>query len=732
MTNSLLSLVSFGGSGLVAIAGLIIARLLDQRDRDARRRVFELSHPRGEDVRQVEAVVRAVVGLAPAKTGVRGQDAAVFELVGRGRRISYRMRLPASAADYLVGQLRAAVPGIAVVELDEFVPDKPTYALALRRKVGDGDLNVRDPEATSRAFIAAVSEMRKTETLVWQVVVMGGVGARPTGGSVVQQLWRGNPKTPRRRDTGVVRVSLRIGASASSKKRARELVARLRRAAASTSAPGAQMSARLLPQRFLVGVVMRAATPITAAGVLATVEEIAALLGWPMGTPMVVGLTLGGSPQLPVPAGVPRHGRILGRSSVDGRRVAQPIAGARTHLLISGPTGSGKTWLGIRMFIDDVAAGRAALYFDPKGKAANAILSRLSEDAIGRVIVIDPTDESRPVPLPLLASEGGIRELAADTVVGLLRHRFRDLGPRSTDIITSSLYALSRVPDATLMDLLRLWSDAGFRARVAGLVSSEPVLATFFAWFNGLSVAERSFVLAPGLNKIRPLLQRSVVRNVLAAPRSTFTISQVMRERLAVIVRLPEGVLGPDATTLLAQALLARVWAATQARRGQGLVSLIVDEAPRLLDMPTDLAEVLARAREYGLGVTLIGQSVTQYPDKLREIALNSARGKVAFGTSAKDARVLAAEFGNGVQADFFTGLAEFEAIGMVGLGGSVSQPFTFKTEALEPPVKGRAKAVREASRKRWGVPRKEIEASLRRNRGNGEDGVGPVGRRST
>jgi hypothetical protein len=382
------------------------------------------------------------------------------------------------------------------------------------------------------------------------------------------------------------------------------------------------------------------------------------------------------------------------------------------------------------MALDDAKAGRPGIYFDPNGKAADALLDRWPEEAIGRTIVIDPTDAERPVPLPRLTSEGGIPELAADTVVALLRHRFRDLGPRSTDVITSSLYALARVPNATLMDLLRVWSDPRFRAHVAGLVKDEPVLSTFFAWFDGLSTAERSFVLAPGLNKIRPLLQRSVVRNVLAAPRSTFTISQVMRERLSVIVRLPEGVLGPDATTLLAQALLARVWAATQARHGLGLVSMIVDEAPRLLDMPSDLAEVLARARQYGLGVTLIAQTISQFPERLREVALNSARTKIGFGTSAKDARALAAEFGNGVDADWFTGLAAYEAIGVVGLGGSVSQPFTFKTDKLEPRIPGRAKAVRAASRERFGIPRAEIEASLRRPPDDGNEPTGPVGRR--
>jgi len=296
--------------------------------------------------------------------------------------------------------------------------------------------------------------------------------------------------------------------------------------------------------------------------------------------------------------------------------------------------------------------------------------------------------------------------------------------------LSASLYALARVPNATLMDLLPLWSDVRFRARVAGLVRDDPVLASFFAWFEGLGAAERNYILAAPLNKIRPLLQRPVVRNVLAAPRSTFTIAQALRERMVVIVMLPEGVLGSEATSLLGQVALSRAWAAVQARTGRSLYTVTIDEAPRFLDQPTDLGDVLARSREYGVGVTIIGQSLAQFPTTLRDIALGNARTKVVFGTSASDARRLADEF-VGVEPDFFTGLARYEAIGAVSLAGTVSPPFTFATEALDPPIAGRAKAVRKASRERFGIPKAEIEAALKRATDPGDDTTGPVGRRA-
>jgi hypothetical protein len=719
-----------GGAALVLT--VLSARLADQYRRDKARDVIAIRYPRNLADDQETADTRAMLGLAPATTGLSGRDSVALEVVGTAGGIAFGRRLPANASSYLIAQLRAAVPGIAVEQVEDFKPEKCSHAIELRRRITQADLAVADMAAVSRTILAALTGLRRGERVEWQIVFGGGVSPRPEEWSLAAKLGGRETANGRRRaDIGVVGATIRIGAVASTPERARELVNRLRRAAASVSAPGARLSRRLLPSWLVVLRLARAATPVTAAAVPLTVDELDALRAAPVGTPIVPGLILGGSPQLPPVVAVPRVGRVLGIATSTGRKVAQPIIGAREHTLILGPTGVGKSWLGARLFIDDVNAGRGGLLIDPKGSTAKLVIERMDENAIGRTVIIDLTDDKVVVPLPLLASEaGGIPELAADTIVALLRHRYRDLGPRSSDILASSLYALSRTPEPAFIDLLRLWSDPAFRASVTSLAADDPVLMSFFGWFNGLNPAERAFVLAAPMNKIRPLLQRASVRNVLGAPRATFTMAQALKEKLIVIVILPEGVLGKDATTLIGQVVLARLWAAVQARPGRAFYPVTIDEAPRFLDQPTDLGEVLARSREYGVGMTLIGQGLRQFPESLREVALNSARTKIAFGTSATDARRLAEEFGPGVEADFFAGLARFEAIGSVSLGGTVSPPFTFKTEALGPAIPGRAQAIRKASRERFGIPREEIEAAIRDRQKGGTDRPGPVGRR--
>jgi DNA helicase HerA-like ATPase len=728
---SLLIYVLAGGFAL--IGGVLTVRLADQWRRDDERVVVTLRFPRNLTDKQTLSMVRAILGLAPATTGLSGRPSVALDVVGTAAGITHRARLPRESSAYLIAQLRAVVPGLAVDEDESFKPERCIRAMQLRRRLSESDLVVGDMAATARTILAATTGLRRGEVVVWQLVLGGGVGPRPAERSLGERLGFAQAARERRRkDGGATGVAVRIGAVAGTNKRAYELVSRLRRAAASVSAPGARLVPRSLPGWVVAGQLERAATPVTAAAALLTPEETAALWGAPVDTPIVPGLVVGGSPHLPPVLVVPRSGRRLGLATAGGRAVAQPVIGAREHTLIVGPTGSGKSWLSVGMGLGDFGAGRGGVVIDPKGSTARLILERLPEAAIGRTVVLDLTDEEVVVPLPLLAAEaGGIPELAADTLIALLRHRFRDLGPRSSDILASCLYALGRTGQPSIVDLLRLWSDTAYRAGITRLVQDDPVLASFFSWFNGLNPAERHFVLAAPMNKVRPLLARPNVRNVLAAPRATFSMAQALREGLIIIVTVPEGVLGGDATTLIGQVVLARLWAAIQARPGRGFYPVTIDEAPRFLDQPTDLGEVLARSREYGVGMTLIGQSLAQFPQGLREVALNSARTKLAFGTSASDARRLAEEFGPSVEADFFTGLGRFEAIGAVSLGGTVSPPFTFATDALGPAIPGRAATIRRSSRERFGIPRAEIEAAIKEGQRGGSDGPGRVGRRA-
>lgn len=119
-------------------------------------------------------------------------------------------------------------------------------------------------------------------------MVGGGLAARPEEWRLSEKLGGRQSNSERRRiDRGV--AGRPYGAVADTPKRAHELVSRLRRAAASVSTPEARLMRRALPTWRVAGRLARAATPVTAAAALLTPEDITALWGAPVGTPLVPG-----------------------------------------------------------------------------------------------------------------------------------------------------------------------------------------------------------------------------------------------------------------------------------------------------------------------------------------------------------------------------------------------------------------------------------------------------------
>src|SRR3954451_14693273 len=111
-----LSLIAaLGTSGLAVV---LVLRLADQGRADADRRTVALRFPRGLTADQVEAVVRVLVGLGRARHGLAAQPSVAFELVGTRRGLSHRLRMSRASSTNLIAQLRAAVPGLAVEDVE--------------------------------------------------------------------------------------------------------------------------------------------------------------------------------------------------------------------------------------------------------------------------------------------------------------------------------------------------------------------------------------------------------------------------------------------------------------------------------------------------------------------------------------------------------------------------------------------------------------------------------------
>jgi len=266
---------------------------------------------------------------------------------------------------------------------------------------------------------------------------------------------------------------------------------------------------------------------------------------------------------------------------------------------------------------------------------------------------------------------------------------------------------------------------------VIGKLDEPVALEPFWAWYEGLSPAERAQAVGPVLNKLRTFLLRRRLRNVIGQADSTFSMEAVLAERKVLLVSLAKGILGEDAAALLGSAVLARLWHAVQGRAAlppeeRQPVFCHVDEFQDYLNLPTSLSDVLAQARGYGFGLTLAHQHMGQLPPALRQAVLANARSKVVFQTAATDAHILAREFAPHLAAHDLQGLGPFEAIAAVASGNRVSPPASLATFPA-PERTGHGRAARALSRQRYGRPVAEVERAMR-SRIDGRPQHAPVG----
>jgi hypothetical protein len=173
--------------------------------------------------------------------------------------------------------------------------------------------------------------------------------------------------------------------------------------------------------------------------------------------------------------------RVLGDTEVGPRRaVALRVKDGRFHTHVVGATGSGKSTLLANMALADMAAGRGVVLIDPKGDLADDLLARLPEQALRRLVLIDPKETEAPPALNVL--DGEPPEVAVDHVVSVFARIFSAWwGPRTDDVLRSACATLRRLPGATLADVPLLLTDRRFRAPLVSGLSERSGLRGFGA-----------------------------------------------------------------------------------------------------------------------------------------------------------------------------------------------------------------------------------------------------------
>lgn len=402
----------------------------------------------------------------------------------------------------------------------------------------------------------------------------------------------------------------------------------------------------------------------------------------------------------------------------ENRRFGIKTDDRRRHVYVIGKTGMGKTTLLENFVLSDIYAGHGVCYVDPHGDTADKILDFVPPWRINDVVHFNPADMEFPVGFNILeiANENQ-KHLVASGLMGVFKKIWPDVwSARMEYILLNCVLALLDTPGSTLLGISRILADKDFRKKIVENVK-DPVVKGF--WVNEFAKYTDKFAseaIAPVQNKVGQFLSNTIIRNIVAQPKSTIDVRKIMDERKILIVNLSKGMVGEDSSKLLGGMIITRLQLAAMERvdmpeRDRQDFYLYVDEFQNFAT--ESFANILSEARKYRLALITAHQYIEQLEEEVAAAVFGNVGTIIAFRVGAADAEHLAKEFAPTFTEEDIINLAKYEVYLKLMIDGVASSPFSARTL---PPIAKRTDSrekVIAASRERYSTRREDIEEKV-------------------
>ncbi len=363
-------------------------------------------------------------------------------------------------------------------------------------------------------------------------------------------------------------------------------------------------------------------------------------------------------------------------------------ADRRKHIYIIGKTGAGKTTLISNMAIDDIRKDRGVGLIDPHGDLSNTILDYIPKRRMNDVVYLEPFDVERPFSLNVLETKHKQhKDLIASGIVSIFYKLYGDSwGPRLEYILRNVILTLLEVPDATLVDVLSLLSDADFRKKAISHLK-DPVLKDFWTKeFERMPDKLRAEAISPIQNKVGQFISSRMIRNIIGNPKSSIDLEKIMNEGKILILNLSQGKLGEDNSALLGAMIITQIQLAAMGRAYQHEEErrdffLYVDEFQNFATH--SFIKILSEARKYRLSLTLANQYIEQIDEDVQKAIFGNIGTLISFVMGARDAKIFTQEYAEIYTENDLVSLGRFETVMKLSIDGMSSAPFPAKTLPL-------------------------------------------------
>lgn len=375
---------------------------------------------------------------------------------------------------------------------------------------------------------------------------------------------------------------------------------------------------------------------------------------------------------------------FFGVSNFHGSRKRIGIAQADrlSHMYIIGKTGVGKSTLLEILLRQDIVAGRGFALIDPHGDLAERVWDWTPHALRDRITYLNAPDPTQPFGYnPLRRVRPDRIPLAAAGILETFRKQWPQAwGVRMEHVLRNALYALLERDDASLPDILRLFSDKKFRKAVARKIENPVVKEFWTTEFENYPARLRAEAIAPIQNKLGALLADPTLFRILVSPAVEVRFRSLMDNPRGLIVNLSKGELGEDASQILGGLIITTFGLAAFSRANippdqRRPFFIFADEFQSFTTL--SLVNMMSELRKYGAGLVLAHQHLNQLSPDVRSAVFGNAGNLAAFRVGAEDAPYLAREFQPKFEMVDLLTLPNRHAYWKVVIGGSSTPPFS-------------------------------------------------------
>jgi len=768
--NSFIDILQYwlllGGLTVVSLACLgFLGYLFALWWKNRRREEQSLKHillqivvPFGNEIK-IDAAEQMFASLHAVKKGgwpkfLKSQPGVAFEVVARHEDIRFYVSVPRDLQDFVEKQIHGAYPDAEVVEVEEY------NIFSEKGKVAFGEFQFHDagfkpikvykdlPTDPLSSLTAALAKMGPEEGVVVQILVSpAGNKWRAAGRGYISATKKAESDPEKAKfkvsakdleaienkcDKPGFNVNIRVVVSSATTESAKSHLTNIKGVFAQFNSDlnGFKSKKSRLKKLFMIDFLYRYQPLWRFFGnkVVLSSEELATVFHLPnkqVETPHIHWLY---SKRAPAPAGIPKQGLYLGKSTYRGtmRQVYLGEKDRRRHIYIIGKTGTGKTELLRDLVLQDIRAGKGVCLIDPHDLAED-LLSYIPPERAEDVIYFDPSDSERPMGLNLLEAHTEEQQHFVTTAIINLMYKLYDpyktgiIGPRFEHAIRNAMLTVMSEPGNTFVEVVRCLTDASFVQELLPKVKDPMVRRYWTDQIAQTSDFHKSEVLDYIVSKFGRFVTNKTIRNIIGQSQSAFNFRQVMDEGKILIINLAKGRIGEENSSFLGLVLVPKILIAAMSRADvpenqRKDFHLYVDEFQNFAT--PDFAQILSEARKYRLNLTVANQFVGQVDEEIKNAVFGNVGTIISFNIGVTDANFLQHWFAPTFSEDDLINIERFRVYIKTIVNNEPAPPFSMdltkdmvaQARSKNPKV---AQMIKQLSRLKYGQDRQIIEAEI-------------------